>query len=385
MLAKLFKKFEHEVALARKDEFYSMPPFVRAHGKAFLSRHRFIVFSDSYDVMASEICRLLAPYGLLGVCSDKQPPGCDGVPFLAAFEVYELARKFTNIVAVMVSDESGIDFFLNKIALTAKLPLLSHHLVIRLAKATVDLRVGDWLASIVDRANEFKELIDSLDDEFSKVTTLSVLLTQLTGNHVFRRAVERPYNTLYFNSGLFDLSDHEVFVDCGASVGESIQNLLRETGMRLDRSFEIEPDRHNVVKLQQVKDQLGRFGLRDRIEIVPLAVGDCEGIVPFVHRGNHGSSIDPNSSDRVEITTVDIITGGQATLIKMDLEGYERQALAGAEATITKSHPKIAISAYHRPDDLIELARLIRKIHSDYKVGVQHHTSLRWDTCLYFY
>jgi superfamily I DNA and RNA helicase len=69
----------------------------------------------------------------------------------------------------------------------------------------------------------------------------------------------------------------------------------------------------------------------------------------------------------------------------LDLEGYERFALAGAKETISSSRPKLAISAYHRPDDLIEITKFIRSVRSDYKVGVQHHTFHRWDTCLYFY
>lgn len=207
----------------------------------------------------------------------------------------------------------------------------------------------------------------------------------MTGDHSYRRGIERPYHTLYFNTGLFRLSDKEVFVDCGASVGESISNLLRETNMKLERSFEIEPDKFNVIKLEKLRMRLARFGLLNKVEVVPCAVGDREDIVPFNHVGGHSGSVDPSATGSVRMTTIDNVTEHFATFIKMDLEGYERFALAGAMQTIASCRPKLAISAYHRPDDLIEITKFIRSIRPDYKVGVQHHTFHRWDTCLYFY
>ena len=45
----------------------------------------------------------------------------------------------------------------------------------------------------------------------------------------------------------------------------------------------------------------------------------------------------------------------------------------------------MAISAYHRPADLIDLTREIAQFDHRYRIGLRHHTEERWDTCLYFF
>ena len=385
MIVGLKERFGELVTLAKNDPFFGMPEFIKAQGYNFLRQNHFIIFSDPHDGMAGEVCHVLGDHSVLGVCANVLPPGCEGRELLTATDLYKLASKFDNLIGVMATDDPSFDLGLQQIALAAKIRTIPHHLILRLANATTDLRNADWLPVIKERADEYFALIDSLDDEFSKATTVSVLLSQMTGDHGYRRGVERPYHTLYFNTGLFRLSDKEVFVDCGASVGESISNLLRETNMKLEHSFEIEPDRFNVLKLEKLRMRLARFGLLNRIEVVPCAVGDCEDVVPFNHVGGHSGSVSASATDTVRMTTIDKVTEQFATFIKMDLEGYERFALAGARETIARCRPKLAISAYHRPDDLIEITKFVRSIRPDYKVGVQHHTFHRWDTCLYFY
>jgi len=55
------------------------------------------------------------------------------------------------------------------------------------------------------------------------------------------------------------------------------------------------------------------------------------------------------------------------SFIKIDTEGYERQVLLGAKKTIRKFRPVISMAAYHRPDDKIDLPKLIQEIQPGYK------------------
>lgn len=62
--------------------------------------------------------------------------------------------------------------------------------------------------------------------------------------------------------------------------------------------------------------------------------------------------------------------------IKMDIEGAELEALKGAASVISRFKPKMAISAYHKPEDSWTLARYIRSLRPDYEFYWRHYPTL---------
>ena len=59
--------------------------------------------------------------------------------------------------------------------------------------------------------------------------------------------------------------------------------------------------------------------------------------------------------------------------IKLDIEGAELDMLNGAAKTITRWKPKMAVSAYHKPEDLWTLATYIKSLRGDYEFQFRHH------------
>ena len=53
--------------------------------------------------------------------------------------------------------------------------------------------------------------------------------------------------------------------------------------------------------------------------------------------------------------------------IKIDVEGGEREVIKGARETIKKFKPRMAIAAYHLPDDKKVIPELVLSIRDDYK------------------
>jgi len=53
--------------------------------------------------------------------------------------------------------------------------------------------------------------------------------------------------------------------------------------------------------------------------------------------------------------------------IKIDVEGSEKEVIEGAEKTIKKFKPKMAIAAYHRPNDKKAIPELVLSIRDDYR------------------
>ena len=71
------------------------------------------------------------------------------------------------------------------------------------------------------------------------------------------------------------------------------------------------------------------------------------------------------------------------TFIKMDIQGSELAALHGAENTIRKSKPKLAICIYHKPEDLITIPQYIYSVMPDYKLYLRNHQFISKETVLY--
>ena len=61
--------------------------------------------------------------------------------------------------------------------------------------------------------------------------------------------------------------------------------------------------------------------------------------------------------------------------IKADIEGYERYMLEGAQETLRRFAPKLALCTYHFPDDPEVLAALITKANPAYRI-VQRRAKL---------
>ena len=87
------------------------------------------------------------------------------------------------------------------------------------------------------------------------------------------------------------------------------------------------------------------------------------------------------------VTTIDRAVGEEkVAFIKMDVEGAELEALKGAEGVIARDMPVLAISAYHRQEDLITLLPYISSLHNQkehYELYLRHHGVVQAELVLY--
>ncbi|MDH4226858.1 MAG: FkbM family methyltransferase [Deltaproteobacteria bacterium] len=75
---------------------------------------------------------------------------------------------------------------------------------------------------------------------------------------------------------------------------------------------------------------------------------------------------------KVELTTIDNLVREYGVegpgIVKIDIEGYEMEALRGARNTIESLKPKLAVAIYHDYMNARECARIIRSFRSDYHI-----------------
>jgi len=70
-------------------------------------------------------------------------------------------------------------------------------------------------------------------------------------------------------------------------------------------------------------------------------------------------------------------------VVKMDIEGAELDALAGAGHCLARHRPRLAISAYHRPEHLWEIPRAILAANPGYRLHFGHHMPVKWESVFY--
>ena len=97
------------------------------------------------------------------------------------------------------------------------------------------------------------------------------------------------------------------------------------------------------------------------------------------------SSISEDGSTVIETRTIDssVDSRERITFIKMDVEGAELQSLMGAQNTIQRYRPKLAICIYHKREDMTQIPLYIKSLIPDYKLYVRHYSNNVNETVLY--
>jgi FkbM family methyltransferase len=147
--------------------------------------------------------------------------------------------------------------------------------------------------------------------------------------------------------------------------------------------YAFEPDlkNYNLCLLAQEKYEISNLVLINK------GLWDCEETLYFEERANQGSRIDCRESNAtIQIDTISIdqmVVDEKVTFIKLDVEGAELKALQGARNTIIKNHPKLAISIYHKDEDVITIPEYILSLSEEYRFYLRHYQLSANETILY--
>ncbi len=69
--------------------------------------------------------------------------------------------------------------------------------------------------------------------------------------------------------------------------------------------------------------------------------------------------------------------------IKLDVEGAELRTLRGAEHTLNRMRPLLAVSLYHSLDDFVAIPAFLRTLDVTYQLFLDHFTIHREETVLF--
>jgi FkbM family methyltransferase len=187
-----------------------------------------------------------------------------------------------------------------------------------------------------------------------------------------------PFNLAEMERHVYGMGEHfihpgDVVLDCGASDGDFTREALRAGAARVV-SVEISPAaaeciRRNLAsEIAAGKVTLYPKGVWDREDTLMLNVDDTNFAANSVVL--HPESSHP--SVQVPLTTIDRLVAelglDRVDFIKMDVEGAEVRALAGARQTLQRFKPRLAIATEHKPDDEFTIPQAVRQVRNDYRM-----------------
>jgi FkbM family methyltransferase len=180
------------------------------------------------------------------------------------------------------------------------------------------------------------------------------------------------------------VEEGDVVIDAGGCFGDTALSFAASVGKRgRVFSFDPLPAHQKVMRSNFARNPR----LAERIEIVPHALSQHAGEIVRLSNKGAGSRMMDDGEIEAKTDTIDQLVERkglkQVNFIKMDIEGAERLALVGARNTIAKHKPKLAISGYHSDDDLIIIPMLIKRLHPEYEIHVEHYTNCEWETVVY--
>ncbi len=228
----------------------------------------------------------------------------------------------------------------------------------------------------LENAEKIQSVYDMLADEKSRQAYADVINFKISGKIDYLNGCTTPKEEIY--SEIIRLGDDEVFVDLGAYNGDTVQEFTEACGGNFRHAYAFEPNPKNFRKLVKNLPE------DERITLFNGAAWSRNGTIEF--SANEGRMSRANGAGKtVEIPTyaIDEAVKEQATVIKLDVEGAEREAILGAKRHI-EGGAKLLCSLYHRNEDMFELPLLIKGINPRLKFYVRHQLYIpAWETNLY--
>ncbi|MGN6422525.1 MAG: FkbM family methyltransferase [Asticcacaulis sp.] len=305
----------------------------------------------------------------------------DGVPVIGDSDVAAIVARHPDAIGVMCCGSENAIAHFNRVWTKTDRPLLTYFAVLAalpgLVPAGSPLRLID---AFTDEARIFAEhaaVSDVFSDADSRRTLDALMLYRLTWDQAWLDAVRMPENSIYFAEGLLPIGDDEVLVDGGAYDGDTARAFAARTGGRYRHihAFELDPD--NARRFAE------KSGGMPNVTLHACGLWDGPARVNLKGEIDLGRRIDSSLPGEHRLEALDDLDIGPVTLIKLDIEGAEANALRGAQKTIMRYRPNMAICAYHKPDDLSVLTAALRDLPGDYRLKLRHHSPILFDSVIY--
>lgn len=224
-------------------------------------------------------------------------------------------------------------------------------------------------------SEKFENIYTMLEDEESKNIFYQIVNFRYSYDLKYLKGFKNSEDKQYFEDFL-KLEPGEIFVDVGGYDGYTTEEFIRLCP-NYNAVHIFEPEYKN---LQEIKKRLKGC---QNIHLYGIGLSNKKDTLQFDSSGS-ASKISDNGDVEIKVDKLDDILKENFTFIKMDIEGAEEYAIEGAVQSIKRNHPKLAISVYHKVNDLWKIPEKILSIRDDYKIYLRHYTESIYETVMFF-
>jgi FkbM family methyltransferase len=224
-----------------------------------------------------------------------------------------------------------------------------------------DLRADDYIVIAIGATSARTEIYDNLVKNGFSWTRISMCYATFSQ---------------YFDYPFLEQKDNETYIDAGCCDGTTILDYAKFSNRRYKKIIGLEADQNNYDKTINL---ISAEKIRDTA-ILQKGAWSKTTYLNFTGTGNETAKITDVPPDLMggggDVSAVkldDELAGEYGNLfIKMDIEGSEIEALKGTAYTIRTKKPRLAVSVYHKPEDIIEIPLFLHELLPEYKFYLRH-------------
>ena len=239
--------------------------------------------------------------------------------------------------------------------------------------------------------SRIKSVAEMLDDDLSKLSYWGVMYYFLTFDNHYIQTIDNQY----FAIKPFIKPTNEVVVDCGAYVGDTVEEYVKRSSSDVSRRTAL------ITRVQRLQNEYAWD--EDVINVIPTAVGEKSGKASLNVSGNE--MVLAENGEEIEVVSLSefFIDKQKPTLIKADIEGMEMPMLKGARKLLCQSAKydngggslgsvgvqespiKLAVCIYHSTAEFYTIPEYVHSLNPNYHLCIRTHSAGFQETVLYAY
>jgi FkbM family methyltransferase len=182
---------------------------------------------------------------------------------------------------------------------------------------------------------------------------------------------------------------NDIYIDGGSWQGDTLQELKDALADNIEiHCFEPDVQNYKILnKLVALKTYLNvkinKSALWNKIQKLEFLCSD-----EAVHTMQSRVTDESSNGKKVQVDAIDLDSycsqeNITPTFLKLDVEGAELEVIEGAQLTLKGAAPKLALSAYHKPNDLWEIVEKVKAINPNYQFYFVHHSQHLLESVIY--